>query len=514
MENESNQASEMRIQYHDEPVRGARIKVIGVGGGGGNAVNRMIQARMEGVEFIAANTDVQALKLSQAPVKLQLGVRLTQGLGAGANPDVGRRAALEDSEKIIEALEGADMVFVTAGLGGGTGTGAAPVIASLASEMGILTVAVITRPFAFEGKRRLQQAERGMKELLESVDTMIVIPNEKLLVVAQDAGFFESFRIADDVLRQGVQGISDIITISGIINRDFADVKTTMAGMGHAVMGTAVRSGSHRAVEAAQAAMASPLLEAGAIDGARGILINITGSSSLKLSEVNEASSLIQSAAHEDANIIFGAVLDEQMGDEVKITVIATGFRDQMPERRARMLSIGEVVVAEEPVLSVPVVATGKWMSEPAVPVVAKVNAPAPFMSDLEDDEMVAESDSATFFASSPASMAGHGSQTAKVLVPDAIPEPDFDDDFSSGFGNREPELVAAAARPQFAEMSEEPTYKPLPRDYASDFGSGTGEGAGAEEHRAQPAAALFPDSGEVAQRDLDTPTFLRRLRF
>jgi cell division protein FtsZ len=514
MEQENGQSSEMRIQYHDEPVRGAKIKVIGVGGGGGNAVNRMIQARMEGVEFIAANTDVQALKLSQAPVKLQLGVRLTQGLGAGANPDVGRRAALEDSEKIIEALEGADMVFVTAGLGGGTGTGAAPVIASLASEMGILTVAVITRPFAFEGKRRLQQAERGMKELLESVDTMIVIPNEKLLVVAQDAGFFESFRIADDVLRQGVQGISDIITISGIINRDFADVKTTMAGMGHAVMGTAVRSGSHRAVEAAQAAMASPLLEAGAIDGARGILINITGSSSLKLSEVNEASSLIQSAAHEDANIIFGAVLDEQMGDEVKITVIATGFRDQMPERRARMLSIGEVVMAEEPVVSVPVVANSKWMNEPAVPVGAKVNTPAPFMSEMEDDEIVAESEESLFFASSPASMASNGSPAAKAPEVAAIPEPDFDDDFSSGFGHREPELVAAAARPQFAEMSEEPTYKPLPRDYASDFGSGTGEGAGGGEHRAQPAAALFPETEEVAQRDLDTPTFLRRLRF
>ena len=283
MEQQRNEAGEMRIQYHEEPLRGARIKVIGVGGGGGNAVNRMIEANMEGVEFIAANTDVQALKLSKAPVKLQLGVRLTSGLGAGANPDVGRMAALEDSEKIIEALEGADMVFVTAGLGGGTGTGAAPVIASLASEMGILTVAVITRPFGFEGKRRLQQAERGLKELIESVDTMIVIPNEKLLAVAKDAGFFESFRIADDVLRQGVQGISDIITIPGIINRDFADVKTTMAGMGHAVMGTAVRSGENRAVEAAQAAMASPLLEAGAIDGARGILINITGSSSLKL---------------------------------------------------------------------------------------------------------------------------------------------------------------------------------------------------------------------------------------
>jgi cell division protein FtsZ len=333
------QGEEIRIQFHDENSRGAKIKVIGVGGGGGNAVNRMIEANMEGVEFITANTDRQALQLSHAPIKLQLGVKLTSGLGAGANPDIGRRAALEDSEKIIEALEGADMVFVTAGLGGGTGTGAAPVIASLASEMGALTVAVVTRPFAFEGKRRMMQAERGMQELLESVDTMIVIPNEKLLAVAKDAGFFESFRIADDVLRQGVQGISDIITIPGIINRDFADVKTTMAGMGYAVMGTAVRSGPTRAIEAAQAAMASPLLESGAIDGARGILINITGSSTLKLNEVNEASTLIQSAAHEDANIIFGAVLDESMGEEVKITVIATGFKQGSAERREQMLS-------------------------------------------------------------------------------------------------------------------------------------------------------------------------------
>jgi cell division protein FtsZ len=331
---------DLRIHYHDEIPHGARIKVIGVGGGGNNAVNRMIAANVVGVEFIAANTDVQALQISNAPVKLQLGVKLTSGLGAGANPDVGRRAALEDSDKIIEALEGADMVFVTAGLGGGTGTGAAPVIASLASEMGALTVAVVTRPFAFEGKRRMQPAERGLQELLDSVDTVIVIPNEKLLAVAKDAGFFESFRIADDVLRQGVQGISDIITIPGVINRDFADVKTTMAGMGYAVMGTGVRSGANRAVEAAMAAMASPLLEAGAIDGARGILINITGSSNLKLSEVNEASSMIQNAAHEDANIIFGAVLDETMGDEVKITVIATGFKQQeMPQRRERMLA-------------------------------------------------------------------------------------------------------------------------------------------------------------------------------
>src|SRR6202166_1334065 len=361
----AEQGDDLRIQYQEDRRSGARIKVIGVGGGGNNAVNRMIAAGVEGVEFISANTDVQALQLSNAPVKLQLGVKLTSGLGAGANPDVGRRAALEDSDKIIEALEGADMVFVTAGLGGGTGTGAAPVIASLASEMGALTVAVVTRPFAFEGKRRLMQAERGLKELLDSVDTVIVIPNEKLLAVAKDAGFFESFRIADDVLRQGVQGISDIITIPGIINRDFADVKTTMAGMGHAVMGTAIGSGPNRAIEAAQAAMASPLLEAGAIDGARGILINITGSSALKLSEVNAASSLIQTSAHEDANIIFGAVLDEKMGDEVQITVIATGFRDQMPERRARMLDVEAI-----PVVSVPVVATEGWMQEGGVPVV------------------------------------------------------------------------------------------------------------------------------------------------
>jgi len=329
----------LRIHYHDEMQRSARIKVIGVGGGGNNAVNRMIEAGVEGVEFIAANTDAQALEISKAPVKLQLGVKLTSGLGAGSNPDIGRRAALEDSDKIIEALEGADMVFVTAGMGGGTGTGAAPVIASLASEMGALTVAVVTRPFAFEGKRRTMQAERGMQELLESVDTLIVIPNEKLLAVAKDAGFFESFRIADDVLRQGVQGISDIITIPSVINRDFADVKTTMAGMGYSVMGTAVRSGPDRAKDAAMAAMASPLLEAGAIDGARGILINVTGSSSLKLNEVIAASTLIQNAAHEDANIIFGAVLDENMGEEVKITVIATGFRDQLPDRRERMLA-------------------------------------------------------------------------------------------------------------------------------------------------------------------------------
>jgi len=330
-----NEDNGLRISFNEEARNDARIKVIGVGGGGNNAVNRMIDSGMEHIEFIVANTDLQALRMSRAATKIQLGVKLTNGLGAGANPEIGRKAALEDSDKIIEVLEGADMIFVTAGLGGGTGTGAAPIIASLASEMGALTVAVVTKPFAFEGKRRMQQAERGISELMESVDTTIVIPNEKLLAVAENAGFFESFRIADDILRQGVQGISDIITIPGIINRDFADVKAIMAGMGYAVMGTATAAGEHRTVEAAQRAIASPLLEAGAIDGARGILINITGSNSLKLAEVQQACTIIQGAAHEDANIIFGAVLDEKMKDAVKITVIATGFKEAAV-RRAR----------------------------------------------------------------------------------------------------------------------------------------------------------------------------------
>ena len=346
--NNNDNDNGLRISFNEEARNDARIKVIGVGGGGNNAVNRMIDSGMEHIEFIVANTDLQALRMSRAATKIQLGVKLTNGLGAGANPEIGRKAALEDSDKIIEALEGADMVFVTAGLGGGTGTGATPIIASLASEMGALTVAVVTKPFAFEGKRRMQQAERGISELMESVDTTIVIPNEKLLAVAENAGFFESFRIADDILRQGVQGISDIITIPGIINRDFADVKAIMAGMGYAVMGTATAAGDRRTTEAAQRAIASPLLEAGAIDGARGILINITGSSSLKLAEVQQACTIIQGAAHEDANIIFGAVLDEKMKDTVKITVIATGFKESDMRRSRRHEVFDPVIVSRE----------------------------------------------------------------------------------------------------------------------------------------------------------------------
>src|ERR1700690_1959432 len=318
----------IRMSFSEE-LQPAKIKVIGVGGGGCNAVNRMIRAKVEGVEFITANTDLQPLGHSQAPTKLQLGAKLTKGLGAGANPETGRKAALEDTEKIIEALEGSDMIFITTGLGGGTGSGAAPVVANLASELGALTVAVVTKPFAFEGKRRMLQAEHALAELVGSVDTVIVIPNERLMeCVEQGTSFFEAFRIADDILRQAVQGISDIITIPGIINRDFADVKTIMSGQGYAVMGTAVASGSNRAIDAANRAINSPLLEDNCIQGAQGILINITGSSSLSLQEVHEASSIIQKAAHENANIIFGAVMDDAMKESVKITVIAAGFRD------------------------------------------------------------------------------------------------------------------------------------------------------------------------------------------
>ncbi|HYO75455.1 MAG TPA: cell division protein FtsZ [Thermoanaerobaculia bacterium] len=306
---------------------GAKIKVIGVGGGGGNAVNRMIQAGIKGVEFLVANTDVQAMRTALAPVKLQIGGKLTKGLGAGANPDVGKQAALEDTDRILEALSGADMIFITTGMGGGTGTGAAPIIASLAAELGALTVAVVTKPFGFEGKRRRVQAEHGIRALRDTVDTLITIPNERLLnFVERGTSLSDAFKIADDILRQAVQGISDLITVPGEINLDFADVKTIMHGMGMALMGTGVSTGEHRAVEAAQRAISSPLLEEASIEGAKGVLINVTGGHDMTLFEVHEAASIIQEAADEEANIIFGTVIDPKMKDEIKVTVIATGF--------------------------------------------------------------------------------------------------------------------------------------------------------------------------------------------
>jgi len=311
----------------DPPLTGARIKVIGIGGGGSNAVNRMIEAGIEGIEFLVANTDLQALKRSRAPIKIQLGSRLTKGLGAGADPNVGREAALEDTDKIIEVLEGADMVFVTTGLGGGTGTGSAPIIASLATELDALTVAVVTKPFHFEGRRRMQQADQGLRELRECVDTVITIPNERLLhTVDRGVSLADSFKVADDVLRQAVQGISDLITVPGLINLDFADVKSIMQGMGMALMGAGRATGENRAIEATQQAISSPLLEEATIQGAKGVLINITGGPDLTLFEVNAASSIIRESADDDANIIFGAVIDETLTDEMKITVIATGF--------------------------------------------------------------------------------------------------------------------------------------------------------------------------------------------
>ena len=310
-----------------ELITGARIKVIGVGGGGGNAVNRMIASRIGGIEFISANTDAQALRASHAVEKIQFGEKLTKGLGCGAQPEIGRQAALEDTEKILEVLEGADMVFITAGLGGGTGTGGAPIVASLASELGALTVAVVTKPFTFEGKRRMAQADQGIRELRDCVDTLICIPNDRLLAtVERDTPLPEAFSVADDVLRQAVQGIADLITVPGLINLDFADVKTIMRGMGDAVMGTGVASGENRAVESAQKAISSPLLEDTSIHGAKGVIINITGGDDMTLSEVNEASSIIHQEADEEAIIIFGAVMDAKMEGKIKITVIATGF--------------------------------------------------------------------------------------------------------------------------------------------------------------------------------------------
>ena len=317
----------------EEMPQAAKIKVIGLGGGGGNAVSRMMKAEFTGVEFIVANTDMQALRASPAPMKIQLGAKLTQGLGAGSNPDVGRDAALEDPEEITRFLQGADMVFITAGLGGGNGTGAAPVVASLAKDLGILTVAVVTRPFTFEGRKRLLQADAGMEALRGVVDTLIAIPNQRLLsVVDRGTPLLEAFRVADSVLQQAVQGISDLILVPGLVNLDFADVRTIMSGMGMAMMGTGVGHGEHRALDAAQKAVASPLLDDTSIEGAKGILINFTGGSDLAIHEVEEAARIVQEAAHEEANIIFGAVIDPTLSDEVRMTVIATGFSERKQE--------------------------------------------------------------------------------------------------------------------------------------------------------------------------------------
>jgi cell division protein FtsZ len=342
----------LKFEVQEEALLGTRIKVIGVGGGGSNAVARMMSEGVTGVEFHVLNTDLQALQASSVPNKLAIGKKVTNGLGAGADPSIGRLAALEDTERIIEILEGSDMVFVTAGMGGGTGTGAAPVVAALAKELNALTVAVVTKPFGFEGPRRMKQADKGLADLASSVDTVISIPNDKLLtLVPKGTSFYQAFRVADDVLRQAVQGIADIITTPGLINRDFSDIKSIMLGMGFAMMGSASARGENALVQAAEQAINSALLEEGGVKGARGILINITGSSKLSLHEVNEACSLIRTAAeNDDVQINFGIVLDESLDDEVKITVLATGFqRAGLPALRSSHTSDQVLERATEP---------------------------------------------------------------------------------------------------------------------------------------------------------------------
>jgi cell division protein FtsZ len=344
---EGGQGSDL-LEFEETPRLQASIKVIGIGGGGSNALNTMMRAGLEGVDFVVANTDAQALQYSRAPVKIQLGNEVTRGLGCGANPEKGRAAALEARERLRELLTGTDMVFVTAGLGGGTGTGAAPIVAEIAREVGALTVAVVTRPFQFEGKVRSRHAERGLEELHRVVDTLITIPNHRLLALAgKSATVKDAFRLADDVLYNAVKGISDLITVHGLINLDFADVRTIMSEMGMALMGTGIGHGETRAADAARSAISSPLLEDLSIEGARGVLINITGGADMTLYEVNEAATLVQEAAHEDANIIFGAVVDERLGEgELRVTVIATGLDDGRIRRdpgRDRDLDTGEL---------------------------------------------------------------------------------------------------------------------------------------------------------------------------
>lgn len=388
---------DLRLTLEDNRRPGARIKVVGVGGGGGNAVNRMVIAGLGGVEFIVANTDAQALSHNNAPVRVQIGEKLTKGLGAGADPNIGRQAALEDTEQLIAALDGADMVFVTTGLGGGTGTGAAPVIANLASELGALTVAVVTKPFTFEGKRRASQADRGLAELRESVDTVIAIPNERLLATIDRATTLnDAFTLADDVLHQAIQGISDLILVPGLINLDFADVTTIMSGMGMAIMGTGCGEGENRGVEAAARAVSSPLLEDSTVEGARGVIVNVTGGPDLSMLEVSEATSIIQESAHEDANIIFGAVVDQAMQGKVKITVIATGFGEAGGRQAVKTLASA---AAETPVDLQNY--TSRRQEEPAVQVAGVtgstsfaisrrplIELPAPDAPDLADGQL------------------------------------------------------------------------------------------------------------------------------
>jgi cell division protein FtsZ len=461
----------------------ARIKVIGVGGGGGNAINTMIASGLAGVEFIAANTDLQALDANLAALKVHLGPKVTKGLGAGANPSVGREAALEETSRLTEVLQGADMVFVTAGMGGGTGTGAAPIIAQVARELGALTVGVVTKPFTFEGRKRMRNADEGIEELQNTVDTLITIPNQRLLSVAgQATTMLDAFRKVDEVLLNAVQGISDLITIHGFINVDFADVRTVMSNTGRALMGTGYAAGDRKALEAAQQAVSSPLLEDTTIDGATGILINITGGPDLTLAEINEAATLIQEAAHEDANIIFGSVIDANMEDQVRITVIATGFDPAL-----RALAADRAAASASRPLSQP-----QLMTTPRRPTIAQ---PAPRREYAYASAEPARAPLAAYHGSPQQPLTPAPASTPNLP---ATPEPDpgVSQDHQSMLAGLQPASPGTlqTAFPEMAAGAADPSRRPR-RTSGSQA----------------PVPRLHPGLQVPDEHEMDVPAFLRR---
>lgn len=511
---------DLKFMIQEESILGTKIKVIGVGGGGSNAVTRMMAEGVSGVEFYEMNTDVQALNASPVPNKIQIGSKLTNGLGAGSDPEIGRQAALEDTERIIEVLNGADMVFVTAGLGGGTGTGAAPVVANLAKEMNALTVAVVTKPFAFEGPRRMKVATKGLEELAQTVDTVVTIPNDRLLeLVPKGTSFFEAFRIADDVLRQAVQGISDIITTPGIINRDFSDIRSIMLGMGHAMMGTASSKGENACVEAARLAISSPLMEEGGVKGARGVLINITASSHLSIHDVNEACSLIrQATANEDVQMPFGVVLNETMGDEVKMTVIATGFERAslpIPVRPSSSYSLR----SQEPVVP-PISASSSNVFVAATP------APAP----VEEDPLPWESHESSAMAEPETAMMEEPEQYQEVETAPMMeaPAPMYAPPAPAPNLHHAAQYQvprAAAAMPP-AQMPSAQYQTPLtpqrPGGVVRTPAPGGSQARAAAAASQMSGAAMQPPAASAppplaedpfAGADVETPAFLRRVR-
>ena len=505
---------DLKFMMQDETILGTKIKVIGVGGGGSNAVTRMMAEGVSGVEFWELNTDVQALNASPVPNKIQIGSKLTNGLGAGSDPEVGRQAALEDTERIIEVLNGADMVFVTAGLGGGTGTGAAPVVANLAKEMNALTVAVVTKPFAFEGPRRMKVANKGLEDLARTVDTVVTIPNDRLLeLVPKGTSFFEAFRVADDVLRQAVQGIADIITTPGIINRDFSDIRSIMLGMGHAMMGTASAKGQNACVEAARAAISSPLMEEGGVRGARGVLINITASSHLSIHDVNEACSLIrQATANEDVQMPFGVVLNEAMGDEVKMTVIATGFEREGLPIPVRSSSYTVRSTPAPPVVLTNVPMSNGFQAAMAAPVPAMVEEEEPLPWETQHEP-------------------AHEEHVMEAAHYEPEPEPEFTPPPVPAAPPPTVERLHQAAqfavprspipyqapltpdRPAYQSAPSRTLQTPIPQQPQQHQSRTAAAGVSGSHSIPQQQPHHPPPDDPFAQNDLETPAFLRRVR-